>query len=422
MQEGRNIVANNLDALSKLMLYSLTAVGLLFCIIDYHRTGISVYFVTQSAMVLPLLVFAIYDKFRPNYRIRNIFMLAIGVTMLPLRYYAFQQVVAPTLMWFLLIPTLATVFFSVRVAKLFFVITCIEVAIVCFLVKIKSFNPIEFEAFTITESNMLLGWFFLQFVLSWYFMNLEKIKDKYFDLIQKRLAHDKNISRLTAMGEIAGATAHEITSPLQVISGFLIIIEQKLKEKDLANIDEVYELINKCQNTVSQISGVTKSMLKLSYKGDTSQLEKADVFDSLKMAINVMDYQLQIENIELIYNEQELRFQTFINSAALAHVFLNLMSNSKYAVKTLPEKWIRIKGERGEDNFTVYIHDSGPGIPKKIAKNIFDPFFTTKPEGEGTGFGLSVSQSLLSQMNADLEFCPEQKNTCFKIVFHLDDL
>ena len=101
------------------------------------------------------------------------------------------------------------------------------------------------------------------------------------------------------------------------------------------------------------------------------------------------------------------------NKAGLAHVFLNLITNSIDAVKEMESKWISIEAKISKNRLKIYFTDSGLGIEKNIAEKIIDPFFTTKKQGEGTGLGLSISSKYISKMNGKLYYKPDSENTQF---------
>ena len=83
----------------------------------------------------------------------------------------------------------------------------------------------------------------------------------------------------------------------------------------------------------------------------------------------------------------------------LHQVILNLVHNAIQAMPGGGELFVQSLIEARQDQTWVGIRvkDTGVGIPEENIDKIFEPFFTTKPSGEGTGLGLSVSYSIISE-------------------------
>lgn len=93
------------------------------------------------------------------------------------------------------------------------------------------------------------------------------------------------------------------------------------------------------------------------------------------------------------------------------------LSNSIDAVNELNEKWIRVEVDQIDNNVILKIIDSGKGIDESIQDKIFEDFFSTKDIGKGLGLGLSTSQSLLKEINGEITYNTESKNTEFIVKF-----
>jgi signal transduction histidine kinase len=72
-------------------------------------------------------------------------------------------------------------------------------------------------------------------------------------------------------------------------------------------------------------------------------------------------------------------------------------------------KKIILTTERLNENVTIRIADTGPGIPKEVQDKIFEPFFTTKEVGEGTGLGLSIVYSIIEKHHGKITVHSEEK-------------
>ena len=100
-------------------------------------------------------------------------------------------------------------------------------------------------------------------------------------------------------------------------------------------------------------------------------------------------------------------------SQEIQQVFLNLLSNARYALNhKYPErddnKRLEISGERVENSGDPFVrmlfYDRGTGIKNEILDQICNPFFSTKPKGQGTGLGLSISHGIMKSHGGRLTF------------------
>ena len=100
-----------------------------------------------------------------------------------------------------------------------------------------------------------------------------------------------------------------------------------------------------------------------------------------------------------------------VNVQEMQHIFINLLSNARYALnqrfpKKNSKKRIEIKVEiverKGQARMKVACTDFGIGIHPNIIGKVFEPFFSTKPEGIGTGLGLSICRSIIEDSKGTL--------------------
>ncbi|MFZ4403828.1 MAG: sensor histidine kinase, partial [Pseudobdellovibrionaceae bacterium] len=97
-----------------------------------------------------------------------------------------------------------------------------------------------------------------------------------------------------------------------------------------------------------------------------------------------------------------------------SQVLLNLLNNAFDAVENEKERWVHLGfSALNENEFLLFVTDSGPGIPKEVADKIMQPFFTTKPVGKGTGLGLSISLGVINEHKGQFYINTANKNTQF---------
>jgi signal transduction histidine kinase len=81
---------------------------------------------------------------------------------------------------------------------------------------------------------------------------------------------------------------------------------------------------------------------------------------------------------------------------------------------------VSFKPDDENKKILINISDTGKGIPETDLKNIFEPFFTTKPPGEGTGLGLAVSHTLVTEHKGKIDVKSKMgMGTAFTIILPL---
>jgi len=132
------------------------------------------------------------------------------------------------------------------------------------------------------------------------------------------------------------------------------------------------------------------------------------VEDSLTLTKN----QFRYDAIEVSVNFPDIVPSVQVNVQEMQHIFLNLLSNARYALNQRysgkdPQKCIEIKGEvtalNDQSRLKIVCTDFGVGIHPNIISNVFEPFFSTKPNGVGTGLGLSICRSIVEDNKGSLE-------------------
>ncbi|XPV54922.1 MAG: sensor histidine kinase [Halarcobacter ebronensis] len=115
-------------------------------------------------------------------------------------------------------------------------------------------------------------------------------------------------------------------------------------------------------------------------------------------------YILERDNINLrLIVEKDLKIYGFYNE--LSHVFLNIISNSKDALKNLKkDRYIKIIIKEHKGHARINIYDNGEGIDENILPQIFEPYYTTKYKSAGTGIGLYMSKQIIERhMNGNIK-------------------
>ena len=134
-------------------------------------------------------------------------------------------------------------------------------------------------------------------------------------------------------------------------------------------------------------------------------------------AIDLCANKIKVNGVKLTF-EYDGTLQVRCCPIEISQAMINLIQNAVDAIHLETKKELVIKTHSGQKVAYIDVCDSGPPIPAKIRSKILSPFFSTKPQGEGTGLGLGVTQSILKRHGGTLELLPTEQ-TCFRVCLPL---
>ncbi|EJV0606848.1 cache domain-containing protein [Vibrio parahaemolyticus] len=212
----------------------------------------------------------------------------------------------------------------------------------------------------------------------------------------KLVVHEK----LAALGELTAGIAHEINNPTAVILGNVELIHFELGE----DASRVQEEIDAIHAQIDRIRNITRSLLQYSRQGGVQdEITWQHVNPIIDESITLVKTGTKKRDVEFV-TDLQAHTPVEINRHHLLQILVNLQMNAIHAMNgkgkliVTSEDWI----EEGEiKGAAIHVIDDGCGIKPENLNRIFSPFYTTKRDG--TGLGLSVSQSILSQTGGELK-------------------
>jgi signal transduction histidine kinase len=218
------------------------------------------------------------------------------------------------------------------------------------------------------------------------------------------------LERLASAGQTAAQFAHEVGTPLNLISGHVQLLRLNLNGNETAQ--NRLEIITA---QIERIEKIVRSMLDRTRFNDEgfAEIHLNSVLENISRIVLPT---LEAKNIRLSENFESNLPPIRGNSEHLQQVFLNLINNAIDAMPKGGELKIALSG--GQNKLCVKISDSGIGMNAETKGRIFEPLFTTKQRGQGTGLGLVVVREILQEHAGEIEVETAPGNgTTFKISF-----
>jgi len=216
------------------------------------------------------------------------------------------------------------------------------------------------------------------------------------DLERRLVQADK----LSSIGLLAAGVAHEVNTPLAVISTYA-----QMLAKQVIGDEQKTKLLDKIAKQTFRASEIVNSLLNFS-RTSSAEFERLDLNKVVRETASLLEHQLEMYRIEVIMDLAGELPGVRGNSGKLQQVFLNLLLNARDAMADLPPEAPRRLTLRTSASGTfvhVEVADTGPGIAREQLSRIFDPFFTTKGARKGTGLGLSVSYGIVEEHGGMIE-------------------
>ena len=216
------------------------------------------------------------------------------------------------------------------------------------------------------------------------------------DDITERVALEAQLSqadKLSSIGLLAAGVAHEVNTPLAVISSYAQMLSKQLQDDPAKS-----GLMEKITRQTFRASEIVNNLLNFS-RTSGSEIGDVDVNKVIGDTLALLEHQFKVAKVE-VENALAPRLQPIQgNPGRLQQVFLNLFLNAKDAMTGGGK--LRVATSNG-DSVSVRISDTGSGIAPEHMPRIYDPFFTTKNaprEGQarGTGLGLSVTYGIIQE-------------------------
>jgi two-component system, LuxR family, sensor kinase FixL len=208
--------------------------------------------------------------------------------------------------------------------------------------------------------------------------------------LQSEIVH---ISRLTALGEMASALAHELNQPLSAIANYMKGSRRLLENMSDQKSTMIREAIDKAAEQSLRAGQIIRRLRDFVARGETERriesLKKLLEEASALALVGAKD-----RGVRVTYAFDPTLDSVLADKVQIQQVVLNLVRNAIESMEQSDRRGLMICTERGTDGMAIVkVVDTGTGIAPEIAGQLFQPFITTK--SQGLGVGLSISRTII---------------------------
>jgi PAS domain S-box-containing protein len=199
--------------------------------------------------------------------------------------------------------------------------------------------------------------------------------------------------KLSSIGLLAAGVAHEINTPLAVISSY-----SQMLSKQLRGDTRLGPVLEKITQQSFRAAEIANGLLNFS-RTSTTEMRATNLNQVIRDTLSLLEHQFKTAQIDVDLELADELPPIHGNPGKLQQVFLNLLLNAKEA---MPGGGRLRVATLVNGHVEAVVSDSGSGIAPENMKRIYDPFFTTKTaprpgDKRGTGLGLSVSYGIIQE-------------------------
>lgn len=195
--------------------------------------------------------------------------------------------------------------------------------------------------------------------------------------------------KLSSIGLLAAGVAHEVNTPLAVISTYA-----QMLTKQVAGDDQKSKLLEKIARQTFRASEIVNSLLNFS-RTSTTEFGEVNINRVIQETLSLLEHQMQKAGLDVRVDLDGAAPAMTGNAGKLQQVFLNLFLNARDAMESGGVLEVRTRSAEGR--LFIDVTDSGHGIAPEHIHRIYDPFFTTKQAKKGTGLGLAVTYGIIQE-------------------------
>jgi two-component system sensor kinase FixL len=206
--------------------------------------------------------------------------------------------------------------------------------------------------------------------------------------LQAELAH---VARLTTMGQMASAIAHELNQPLTAVSNYVGALNRLLANPNL-HPDRAREILDRIRQQTMRAGEVIRRLRSHVGKRSTSR-HREDVNSVVREAVELALVGTQQRGVRASVELDPRVGSALLDNIQIGQVIINLVRNAIEAMEASETQRLTVSTRAIPDAVEIAVADTGPGIAPEVAEQLFQPFVTSK--AAGLGLGLSICRELV---------------------------
>jgi PAS domain S-box-containing protein len=222
------------------------------------------------------------------------------------------------------------------------------------------------------------------------------------DQLQADIAH---IGRLTEMGQMVSAFAHELRQPLTAANNYLSAAKRFLAQENVP-IARINELIGKADGQFRRATEIIQRIRGFSGKNN-SEAAPENLNALIREAVELARVDPRHHGVSVRLDIPKSLPRVVVDKVQIQQVLLNLLRNAFEAMETQKVRMISVRARLRKDGkcAEISVSDTGPGLAPEVLEKLFQPFVTTKSSGMGVGLSIcrTIVESHGGQMWAESE-------------------
>jgi signal transduction histidine kinase len=201
--------------------------------------------------------------------------------------------------------------------------------------------------------------------------------------------------KLITVGVLTAGLAHEIGTPLGIIRGRAEVLLARVNDPTVArDLESMVRQIDQIASTIRQVLDFAHAQ--------PVEFRAVPAEEAVVSALAMLDWRLRQKGVSVRMDTETRLPPLAADADQLQQVLINLLLNACDACSTPGLIVVRLRATEDGERLLLQVKDDGCGIAAGDLNAVFDPFFTTKKRGEGTGLGLPVAASIVSNHSGEI--------------------